>query len=242
MDDVSQGRMPRFPNSRYILLIDGLWFRFGPQRYTVYLRALKRVGDHTARFLPPIMLQGRESAACWRIVIDDIPQRLKTRIIAMVSDGWRGVERAADTNHWILQRCHFHFIAQLQVNRGKRKKMRDRAIREEIYQTARIVLTTGTNINRYKNRLRRLIGRSDCPRRLQLIIREFLRRLPDFRAYLNHPQFTLPTTTNAMESKNKQIRQLCRPLRTPDSLLKWVSYFLKLNPKITCNGGKTPQN
>lgn len=235
-------RAPRFSGTQHVLLIDALWFRFRSQRCTLYLRALKRVGGHTARFLPPILLQGRESAAGWRTVIDEIPDRLKHRIVAMVSDGWRGVERAAQKNHWILQRCHFHFIAQLQVNRGKRKKMRDQAIREDIYQTARILLTTKTNVRHCKNHLRRLIQRSDCPRRLRLIIREFLRRLSDFRAYLNHPDITLPITTNAMESKNKQIRQLCRPLRTPDSLLKWVSHFLKLNPEITCNGGKIPQN
>jgi transposase-like protein len=242
MENETKGWMPRFSGKQYIVLIDALWFRFQVQRYTLYLRAFKRVGGHTARFLPPIMLKGRESAAGWSTAIDEIPDRLKHRIIAMVSDGWRGVERAAHRNHWVLQRCHFHFIAQLQVNRGKRKKMRDQAIREEIYQMARILLTTTKHVCHYKNHVQHLVQRSDCPRRLRLIAGEFLRRLSDFRAYLNHPDMTLPTTTNAMESKNRQIRQLCRPLRTPHSLFAWVSHFLKFNPEITCNGGKIPQN
>ena len=226
----------------YILLIDALWYRFGDQRYTLYLRALRRMNGHTARFLPPLLLSGKESLTGWQATIDDINPNLRSRIYAVVSDGWRGIERLARENDWILQRCHFHLISQLQVNRGRWKRLPDQSMREEIYQIARKLLVTKMRVRWYKERLTLLIRHPDCHKRLKAIVHDYLRRLRYFRSYLNHPELNLPYTTNAMESMNKQVRQICRPLRTPASLLRWATHFLKFNQEIVCNGVKTPQN
>ena len=231
-----------FSAASYILLIDALWHRFGNQSYTLYLRALKRINGHTARFLPPLLLPGKENLKGWQTTINDINPKLKGRIHAVVSDGWRGIERLAKQHHWILQRCHFHLIAQLQVNRGRRKHLPDQSMREEMYQIARKLLITKTKVRWYKEQLALLIQHPDCPKRLKAILRDYLRYLRHFRSYLNHPELNLPTTINAMESMNKQIRQMCRPLRTPVSLLRWATHFLKFNQDIVCNGVQTPQN
>lgn len=233
---------PRLNGRKYVLLIDALWYRFGKERYTLYLRALKRTSGCTAYFLPPILLNGKESLTGWEEAIASITPKLKSRIKAVVSDGWRGVERLAKDNNWILQRCHFHFIAQLQINRGKWKRLSDQSAREEIYQVARKLLTTKTKVKFYKERLTKCVNQPDCPKRLKSIIRDYLHHLKYFRSYLNHHELDLPNTTNAIESMNKQIRQVCRPLRTNESLLKWATSFLKFNPEIVCNGGKTPHN
>lgn len=231
-----------FPGQQYILIIDALWYCLQRQHWTLYLSAVRTVRGKKARLLPPVLLSGKENLRSWQTVIGLMPEGLKSRIKAMVSDGWRGVEGVAKDNGWILQRCHFHLISQLQVNRGKWKQLLDQNFREQIYQTARKLLTTRTRVNFYKERLIRLTAHPQCPTRLKKIIRDYLRRLKHFRAYLNHQELNLPTTTNCIESTNKLIREQSRYLKTPRALAKWSKTFLRLNQNITCNGAKNPQN
>jgi len=241
-DASSQVTVKRWKNTDYVLLIDALWYRFGKERWTVYLMAVKQINDTKAVFLPPVMLSGKEALGGWTQTIATLPKSLKTRIKALVSDGWRGVEGLAVENDWILQRCHFHLISQLQVNRGRWKQLPDQALREQIYQTIRTLLVTGTEVKIYTAQLIRLLKLADCPKRLKSIANDFLSNLNYFRSYMNHPNLHLPNTTNSMESKNRQIRDTCRYQRTPKSLNAWITAFLKLNPKIVCNSANHTQN
>lgn len=62
-----------------ILLADALWFRFGKQRWTLYLRALRPVRGSIATFLDPILLPGKENLRDWNQVISAIaPDQLMT--------------------------------------------------------------------------------------------------------------------------------------------------------------------
>jgi len=212
-----------FRARRYALVADALWFRFNGERWTLYLRALKPVAHPTATFLAPVLLPGKENARDWQRVIATAPASLRNRISAFVSDGFRGSKRIARQYRWIFQRCHFHLIAQLQVRRGRRKTtISGRQIREEIYQTARkiLVLKNRSRVKALKDHLRRLTRRRDCPRKLKSIVREFLRDVKYFRAYLNHPELNLPNTTNVIESMNSVIGNKCGRLRTPTSLAR----------------------
>ncbi|MBI5022931.1 MAG: hypothetical protein HZC05_02065, partial [Candidatus Magasanikbacteria bacterium] len=150
VDEKNQGH---FTGEQYILIIDALWYHFQKQRWTLYLVAVRTVNGKRARFLSPVLLPGKENLFDWQAVISQLPIGLKNRSVALVSDGWRGVERVAKENNWILQRCHFHFISQLQVNRGRWKQLPDQMYREQIYQTARKLLTAKTRINFYKEQL-----------------------------------------------------------------------------------------
>ena len=238
---LAEPRKEKFRCREYILLLDALWFKFKDARWTLYMISARSVRSDTAIFLDPVLLQGKESAKHWEQVISQIPPPLKNRIKACVSDGFRGSGRLAEENKWILQRCHFHLIAQLQIRRGQRKKLKDKYIREEIYQTARKLLAAKrTKI--LKEQLQKLISHDDCPRKLQSIIHEFLKDLDDFQAYLKYPQLNLPTTNNTVESMNKLIRKQCAYLRTSESLKLWATAFIRMRPKIKCNGNNFPPN
>lgn len=238
-DEKSQGH---FTGRQYILIIDALWYRFQRQRWTLYLMAVRTVRGKRARFLAPILLSGKENLSDWQAVVSQLPSGLKNRIVAVVSDGWRGVERVAKENRWTLQRCHFHFIAQLQINRGRWKQLPDQKYREQIYQTARKLLTAKTEIGFYKAQLIKLANHPQCPNRLRLIVRDYLRRLKYFRSYLKHSELNLPTTTNCVESMNNLIREQCRYLNSPQSLKRWSKTFLKFHSTIMCNGTNHTQN
>lgn len=231
-----------FTGSQYILIIDALWYRFQRQRWTLYLAAARTVKGKRARLLSPVLLPGKENLFDWQAVVSQLPPGLKKRVVAIVSDGWRGVERVAKENGWILQRCHFHFISQLQVNRGRWKQLPDRKYREQIYQTARKLLTAKTRINFYKEQLIKFTNHPQCPRRLRIIIHDYLRRLRYFRSYLKHSELNLPTTTNCVESMNKLIRERCQYLNNPQALKRWSKTFLKFHSTILCNGANHTQN
>lgn len=229
----------------YILLADALWFRFNGERWTLYLRALKPVTHNTAAFLHPILLPGKENARDWQQAIAAIPEKVKMRVKAFVSDGFRGSKRITRAYGWIFQRCHFHLIAQLQVRRGRRKRtLVGRQTREEIYQTTRKILVrkNRSRVKVLKEQLKRLIRRRDCPRKLKSIVREFLRDISHFRAYLNHPKLNLPNTTNTIESMNNVIRSACGNLRTPASLARWAAALIKHHSIFTCKRTKYQQN
>ena len=233
---IDKPRTEKFLCHRYILLIDGLWFKFNKTRFTLYVMAVRSVTSTCAIFLDPMLLHGKEAYSDWKHVVETIPPSLKKRIKALVSDGFKGSKKLAKDNKWILQRCHFHFIAQLQVRRGMWKQMEDRDIREYIYQTARHLLITKNNVQVIEKQLYLAITNPHCPRKLQSIIKEFLKNLDSFRTYLQHPELHLPTTTNTIESMNKLIRKQCRCLKTPQSLQRWATAFIRMRPTITCNG------
>jgi len=236
---------PLFRSRTYILLADALWFRFKGERWTLYLRAAKAATKNLAIFLEPVMLPGKENAIDWRRAIEATPEPLKKRIKALVSDGFRGSKRIAKGYRWIFQRCHFHLIAQLQVRRGKRKTtIPGRQTREEIYQTVRKILVrkNRSRVKILKNQLRNVLRRRDCPRKLKSIVREFLRTVHHFRAYLNHPELHLPYTTNTVESMNRLIRNSCGRLRTPESLARWAEALIQHHSTFTCKGANYQQN
>lgn len=238
---LKEPRKEKFLCREYILLFDALWFKFNRKRWTLYVIAARSARNTIAIFLDPVLLEGKESAACWKQIIDTLPLALKNRVKACVSDGFRGSKKLTKENAWILQRCHFHLIGQLQIRRGQRKNLKDKYVREEIYQTTRKLLTA-KKIKVLKEQLQKLISRSDCPRKLKSIICEFLRDLDDFRAYAKYPQLNLPITNNTTESMNKLIRKQCSYLKTPESLKLWATAFIRMRPNIKCNGNNFPPN
>lgn len=218
-----------------ISIVDAVWFQFNKVRWTLYLGAIRNVNSNKADILEPKLVCGRECYRGWCDYIDGLPKETKQPIKAMVSDGLRGVDRIAKSHKWIVQRCHFHLIAQLQVNRGRWKKMPDTPMREEIYQTVIKLLYAKENKQILEEHLKYLISRPNCTRRLKMIASEFLRHLHQFRAYLLYPELNLPATTNSIESLNKIIRTRCKHLCTPESLLLRVKTLLKIRKIVTCN-------
>jgi len=228
-----------FCSDQLVLLADGLWFRFKREDWVLYLMAVKPLDDNKATLLDTVLLAGKESYENWDTAISTIPDEVKEHIVAFVSDNFRASKRLAHKHHWIHQLCHFHLIAQLQIRRGKRKSViQGRNTREEIYQNIRKALEASNEqyLKVLQSCLKKLSNSSDCPRKLQMMVNEFLRSIDLYRAYLLYPELNLPTTTNAIESTGKIIRRSTRNISSPKSLYLWAKATIRLRPEITCNG------
>jgi len=226
------------PTGPYILLVDALWFTFKKQDWTMFLLALKPVSEDKAYFLDPVLLAGGESYENWNAVLLTIPWGLKKQVKAMVSDGFRASRTITSEQGLVHQRCHFHLIAYLQVRRGRRKKdITGKSVREAIYQNVikLLEIENQTDVRKLSARLKRLAKRSDCPKSLQMVVAEFLRSLPEFRAYLNYSELHLPTTTGSIETMCKLIRKRVAAVRTMKALVPWATALIRLKSPLTCN-------
>lgn len=233
---INRKRIIRLKDKKSILVIDALWQYFQGELWTLYRLSVKSTFSTKVVLLDPVLRAGKESAAVWDEIIEELPQNVKGRVIALVSDGVRGIETVAEDNGWIIQRCHFHLLSLLQKMRGKRATTPGRAVREEIYCLVKQCLTetSSRKLNALCRRLAFLAKKPLCPRRMRLIVRDFLRRLPEFRSYLEYPKLRLPTTTNVMESANSFFRRKAVTINSPKAWRKWAIAVTRFKSKFTC--------
>lgn len=232
----------RLPRGPYVLVVDGVYFKFGRREWVLYLMAVKPLSSHRMYFLEPMLIKGRETIAAWEQVVSTIPPHIKKQIRGLVSDGLRGFQGLSAHHGWIHQRCHFHLLSSLVRGKGKRRYLtRGSGVRDDILKAVRIMLADEPSAKcmRARRALTRYIIDSQCPAYVRKHILEFFERERDFRAYLTHPKFNLPTTTNAMESSGRLVRKAARTARTPESLRLRAVAFLKLKKSVTCNGSRT---
>jgi len=228
-----------FPPGPYALLGDGLYFKFKRIDWVMYVIAVKPVHSHRAFFLDPMLLPGKESYERWRAAVATIPPEIKKRILAFVSDGFRGSQLISEQNQWLHQRCHFHLLAALVRGKGKRRyRIRSSALRDKILEATRILLYSQNThmLARARKAIRTRITRPNCPTYVRKQALEFLEREQDFRTYLRYPKLNLPTTTNSIESTGCMMRKATSTARTPESVLLRATAFLRLKKFITCNG------
>jgi len=233
---IGQKRIVRIRGSRLILLIDAQWQYFKGKLWTQYLLAAKSTGSVSVTVFDPVLKRGKESSAAWGQIVSQLPPGIKKRVIALVSDGIRGIETISSNNGWIIQRCHFHLLSQLQKMRGKRASTPGRLIREEIYSLVKSALseTSTRKLNILCKRLAWLVKDDHCPTRMRMVARDFLRRLPEFRSYLKYPDLCLPVTVNVMESINSFIRRKTRTINSPKAWHKWTIACVRFKSKFIC--------
>ncbi|MEK7072647.1 MAG: transposase [Patescibacteria group bacterium] len=231
-------RTNKYPPGWLIILADGIRFFLEHKYWTLYVIAVRSTNGGKAYFLDPVLLSGKESLMSWKIVFESIPKEIRNRVLAIVSDGFRGVDRTARKYGWICQRCHFHLLAQLQVRLGFWKNMPDHPIRKEIYETVGKLLKTINNESKYSLELYELINSPHCPYYYRRLGNELLRRLTEFRNYVNYPELNLPNTTNCMESFNNIIRDRCKYQRTSKSLQLRSVALTRTKFSVTCNNKK----
>lgn len=120
--------------------------------------------------------------------------------------------------------------------RGKRASTPGRLLREEVYCLVRSTLTETSKdrLNLLCDRLAILATKSECPKRMRMLVRYFLRRLPEFRNYLEYPELKLPRTTNVMESVNSFVRRKVGTINTPSAWLRWAIATIRLKSIFTC--------
>lgn len=233
---INKKRIIRIKGKKLILIIDALWQYFKDDLWTLYCVSVKSTVSKNTTLFDPILRQGKESAIVWNQIINELPPGVKNRLIALVSDGIRGIETIADNNGWIIQRCHFHLLSLLQKMRGKRASTPGRRIREEIYNSVKLALSETDKYRLYVlgRRLSVLARNPLCPKRMRMNVRDFLRRLPEFRNYLNYPKLNLPKTVNVMESVNSLIRKKAGTVNSPKSWHKRAVVAARFKSKFTC--------
>jgi len=233
---VGKKRIIRIRGQKLILVIDAEWQYFKGELWTLYFLSAKSIDSETVVVFDPVLEQGKENAASWNTIMHRLPISIRMRIIAIISDGVRGIETIAINNGWIIQRCHFHLLSMLYKMRGKRASTSGKLIREEICLSVRraLVETSETKLYILSQRLIVLARDDKCPRRMRMAVRDFLRRLPEFRSYLTYPELNLPTTINVMESINSFIRRKSRTVNSPVSWHKWAIACTRFKSKFTC--------
>jgi hypothetical protein len=122
-----------------------------------------------------------------------------------------------------------------------RYMLRGGSVREEIHRLIRsaLRLPAGDRLSKVLERLGRL-SRGDCgTKRIQTAVREFLKGLQHYRAYLASPHLGLPHTTNSVESMGRLLREMFRSSRAgsnPASVLLWATAFIRMRSQVRCNG------
>jgi hypothetical protein len=235
-------RTNEYPVGWLILIADALWFELNDERWTLYLLAVRSTTGGRAYFLDPVLLPGRETGTGWEQSLASIPPEIENRILALVSDGFRGLCYRAKQKSWVIQRCHFHLLAQFKVQLGFWKKLPDHPIRKEIYALVCELLKTKGHEIEYSENLYELLTSNRCPHRYREVGMEFLRRLSEFRSYLKYPELRLPHTTGCLESFNKIIRDRCKYVRTPESLRLRAISLTRVRATIACNHIDFQQN
>jgi len=231
-----------------IAIVDAKPYLIKDTEYTLYAVLLRPIHTCTATVCDPVLLKGCEGGTRWHDVLEVLPAEVQKQIVALVSDGKVGLETYAKERGWVFQRCHFHLIKQLQSLRGARWSTSTKVqLREETYQRVRRALTVKTQ-QRARQLYDEIADRANderCPKWFGKRTRGFLRSFQYFRSYREYSQLNLPTTTNAVESLFNRIAELgtqTKGFRTPQSLLRWVTLYIRMNPEIQCNGRKPPQN
>ena len=239
---VSRPRALRVPRGPLVLVLDGLYFRFGGKDSVLYQMGVKPCHLNRAIFLDPVLLPGRENLRGWSQAIATIPPRIHRRIRASISDEISGIIKLGKSQGWIVQLCHFHLISRLQQCRGRRnRRLEGRPLREALYQNVRraLDLPDGPRLQNLLKKLRHLVRQATRLRVMRMIVREFLRRIDHFRAYRKYPELHLPTTTGSVEAMNRRVRDLMRQTRsikTPHALHLWTTALIRKQPMVMCNG------
>jgi len=227
-----------------VLLVDGVWFRFGKRKWLRYDMAVKPVGVPTAFLLEPLILEGEERLQNWQLALATIPPDVYGRIRALVADGFSGCKAIARHHRWVIQMYHQHLDSRLLGRPGHRRAVRGAAVRNTAVEMIQQARTTpdGHQLAILQQALSEYAHHPDLTARISGVIRRFLHDIALFRAYLDHRELELPTTTNSLECRHGQLRLTVRGMNNPQAVALRVRSFTRLHPTITCNGHKTPQN
>lgn len=231
---------PHIPDGALILVADAVVEFIEKKWRTVYLMLVRKISKEEAIILPPFFGCGTETAGTWRVAINTIPPDVLTRINAMVCDGHIGLVAESKRHGWLLQRCHFHLLARIQSRRSLWRIARHKVEAGSIFKNVRHVLECPDNdaLNDSLAVLKEISRTSSSPE-IRRVLSGFIRNYRDYRTYLNHPEFHLPTTNNTAESLAGTIANLKHRLRgfpTLQSFTKWIHALLKFKKKIKCNG------
>ncbi len=222
---------------KLIVIADAFYARVEKKRVTVYITLIRPVDDSTAIILPPTLGGSVESYEGWRAHFGSVPPRITRRLVAAVCDGRTGLVALLREHDLVIQRCHFHFLARLQMKRSKLPSSRHYGEGVRLYHLAQAALTAPESVAKTaRNKL--VLEARGAPRGLRTVLSGFVVNYEDYRAYQRYPLLRLPRTTGSAESLISSIRDLLRQLRgvrTRVALEKWLIAYFKYRRTIQCN-------
>jgi hypothetical protein len=236
------------PRGRLIVVLDAMWLRVGGIMHAACLVGLRPVDGDELTFMPPAVFEGRESLELWESVIESLPEDVKRRVAAVVSDSFAGSGSIAERRGWAYQRCQAHLLVRLSTVCGDNKRAVSwREGRQEAKRLLRAALLANDEREAAAAAasLARLASDPDCPKGIRQIIKRTLATLHEYRTCFTRPELRLPATTNAVENTNGRIRSVLsrsRGFRTPRSLLRWIYGYLWFHPKVACRPKLTHRN
>jgi hypothetical protein len=219
------------------MIVDGLWF--GKGSWVQYTMAFKPVDADVAYFADPRLLPGGESSTNWQQIFGRIRPDVRVRVRAVVADGLNGMADVAALNDWMYQRCHFHIRTLLNhwLARPRVNPM-DESIRWAIDDA----LLSADRTRADAAHAAMVVHVRDHPWGLAHVLRRLLREWDAIRAYLTHPELSIPRTTGAVESMHGRLREVVSGLSTVDAILRRATAYVRLHDPFTCNSPDLQQH
>lgn len=225
----------------HILLADALAQVLHGHEYTTYLLLARPVDSTQATVCYVHTVPGHESGVGWQAAVAALPATMRSQTKALVCDGHAGLTSLAARHGWVLQRCRFHCLQNL----NKYLRLWHQA-KPEVYRIHELVHCVLESANDEKvTRALGLLGacaKQTPSREVSSILRGLIRHHRDYRSYIYYPDLHLPATNNACECSFRRVRALqdkARGWRTPTAHAAWVRYALTGAPPICCRGGET---
>lgn len=231
-------------HGKLILIIDALMNRINSQRHSTYLMLIKPINANEAIILPPLILPGWENGDDWRKTILTIPEAARKRIVVLVGDGKPCFKGISNEFGWLLQRCHFHLLAELYRHASFKRKSQNQKVLGRMIKLTRKIITEpdGKKANRLIKRMEKFKKDSATPKIVKKrFLGGFLKNYNFYRTYLEHPELKIPNTSNACELINSFIRKLlfqARGFRSEHSYSQWIKALLLSRKTITCRCAK----
>jgi len=226
---------------KLIAIADAMWHHVNGQKITVFIILLRPLDRNEAVVMLPSFWPGHEDGMGWENAWGRIPQAYKRRICALVCDGQWWLIAFGHRQGWVVQRCQFHLLANLQMYLGARDRRRN----SRVLKLVRTLFSIANQKQSHQilNQLA-TIKTASKSRGIRRVLSGLETNYADFQNYLRHPKLNLPTTTNAAESCIKGIRELmrrCRGFRSMETLKLWIVGYVLWKKTICCNG-KNQQN
>jgi len=244
---VSKTPWPILPQSQPLIAIADAMVQYTKKGWhTFYFVLLRPVRGDRAIITKPCIKKGTETYLGWSEALDQLPEKVRLSIVALVCDGHNGLVNCAHRYGWLIQRCHFHLIARLQSRRSKWRTGRHQKEGKKIYRLVNRVLTTKKEkaILKAINELEEIGWLSSSPE-ISKTLSGFVKHYEDYRTYLKYPELNLPRTSNTAESFIGCIQKLCQRARgfaSFDSLKRWIEALIRYKKFIGCNGSKNQPN
>lgn len=222
--------------SRLIAVVDAIWHTICGEKITIYLILLRPVSNNEATIMLPVFVTGHEDGRGWKYAWDQIPFAYKRRICALVCDGHQWLIAFGYRQGWVVQRCQFHLLANLQMYLGVQDRQRNSRVLTLVHN---LFATADTERSRrLLTKLARIRVKAKS-RGIRRVLSGLATNYQDFQNYLRYPKMNLPTTTNAAESCISGVRDLmrrCHGFRTKKAVRLWMIGYILWKKTIRCNG------